>query len=91
MIASQLIQPSARAALEHYKIRDTSKGMSFLSPLSCYVRTNRGSESLIGSGGEIQINRFGTHNEDHCIQSNSFKPISSCNSILKGSTRFQSY
>lgn len=34
MIASQLIQPSARAALEHYKIRDTSKGMfSFASVL----------------------------------------------------------
>jgi hypothetical protein len=33
MIASQLIQASARAALEHYKIRDTSKGMSFSLPI----------------------------------------------------------
>lgn len=30
-MASQVIQPSARAALEHYKQRDTSKGMLFIA------------------------------------------------------------
>jgi hypothetical protein len=48
-MASQVIQPSARAALEHYKQRDTSKGM--LTDNFPYL--SKGSIADCGSGGEI--------------------------------------
>jgi hypothetical protein len=89
MIASQLIQPSARAALERYKQRDTSKGMSPLPLPLLYHYMSK--ERLMSSGGEVQINRFSTDNEDYGIQSNGFESISSCYSLPKGSTGVQSY
>lgn len=61
-MASQVIQPSARAALEHYKQRDTSKGMLVFT---CPWSGKR--VKLIISGRQVQINRLSTYNEDYRI------------------------
>lgn len=85
-MASQVIQPSARAALEHYKQRDTSKGMLVFT---CPWSGKRG--KLISSGRQVQVNRFSTYNEDYRIQSYCFQSISGGDSLPEGSTRVQSY
>jgi hypothetical protein len=84
MIASQ-VQPNARAALEHYKQRDISKGQLQFPPSR---RTDN--KKLTSSGRQVQINRIGTYHEDYSVQSNSFESVSGGYSIPERTIRDQS-
>jgi hypothetical protein len=84
MIASQ-VQPSARAALEHYKQRDTSKGQLQSSPV-----LGSGNGKLTSSGRQVQIYRIGAYHEDYSVQSDGFESVSGGYSIPERTIRDQS-
>jgi hypothetical protein len=72
-------------ALDTYKKKDPSKGMSSSDLLCTYPTT------IVFSGSALQSCRERSDNETELLQNHGVKPISSCNPILEEGARMEGW